>query len=75
MDTDEFSTDAFHGRDWKCAWTEGGGGERSRGEYKRREKGTCACYLLSYPMCVLARPLLYGHQGGRNGAPRVFQAA
>lgn len=53
----------------------GGGGERSRGEYKRREKGTCACYLLSYPMCVLARPLLYGHQGGRNGAPRVFQAA
>lgn len=52
-----------------------GGGEGSRGEYKRREKGTCACYLLSYPMCVLARPLLYGHQGGRNGAPRVFQAA
>lgn len=46
MDTDEFSTDAFHGRDWKCAWTEGGGGERGvveniKGGRKVLVRATC----------------------------------
>ena len=33
-----------------------GQGRRARREYKRREKGTCACYLLSY-VCVFSAGL------------------
>lgn len=32
------------------------GGRRARREYKRREEGTCACYLLSY-LCVFSAGL------------------
>lgn len=45
MDTDEFSTDAFHGRDWKCAWMEGGGErgvvENIKGGRKVLVRATC----------------------------------